>query len=376
MLYRDLLLRVTTIPLSRCNSIGMFHYHRLLSSSRSRSRGYAISRFPTSRRPVGSGRSRTGHETTANQTKDFAQAEDAHTHSSESVRSEQEPPLGRSQNIDTSTGYSTESLTRLLSQDILVVERQIEMLNIFIGFEQTNKYSINSIDGTPLGFIAEEPGGLLSSLSRQVFATHRPFRALIMDTEGNPILWIRRPFAWINSRMYSQRPSETQETTADGVPILDTFGEVQQIWHPWRRRYDLFLRESSERILSVANEPQPEPQPSTFSQFATVDAPFLAWSFALRDARDEEIAFIGREFRGLGREIFTDTGQYYVSFGPRPDLPTANEGGASPSRQTVVRNLTLDERALVLALAVNIDFDYFSRHSGHHGSLFTFTPWE
>ncbi|KAF9262167.1 Scramblase-domain-containing protein [Marasmius fiardii PR-910] len=334
----------------------------------STSRTYAISRFPT-RRPVGSGRSCTDRDLTKNP------AQTSHS-------SEQESPLWEhSQNINTTPGYSTVSLARLLSQDILVIERQIEMLNIFVGFEQTNKYSINGIDGTPLGFIAEEPGGFLSTLSRQVFATHRPFRALIMDTEGNPILWarylfrhlynpkiiLRRPFAWINSRMYAQCPSKTRETTKGGVPILDTFAEVQQIWHPWRRRYDLFLRETSKRILSVVNEPQPEPQPSVFSQFAKVDAPFLAWSFSLRDARDEEIAFIGREFRGFGREIFTDTGLYYVSFGPRPELPPVNEGRTSPPRQTVIRNLTIDERALVLALAVNIDFDYFSRHSGHHG---------
>jgi hypothetical protein len=29
------------------------------------------------------------------------------------------------------------------------------------------------------------------------------------------------------------------------------------------------------------------------------------------------------------------------------------------------RPLTLDERAVTLAAAINIDIDYFSRHSGH-----------
>lgn len=41
-----------------------------------------------------------------------------------------------------------------------------------------------------LGFIAEEPRGLLASLSRQIFRTHRPFRAVIMDREGTPVLWV------------------------------------------------------------------------------------------------------------------------------------------------------------------------------------------
>ncbi|KAG8842825.1 hypothetical protein FRB91_003907 [Serendipita sp. 411] len=36
------------------------------------------------------------------------------------------------------------------------------------------------------------------------------------------------------------------------------------------------------------------------------------------------------------------------------------------------RHLTIDERALVLALALDVDVDYFSRHSENHGG---FAPW-
>lgn len=83
------------------------------------------------------------------------------------------------------------------------------MLNIFIGFEQCNKYTISmsilfpwkimpisnemSIDneaGNTVGYIAEEEKGFLATISRQAFATHRPFRAVIMDASGSPILWV------------------------------------------------------------------------------------------------------------------------------------------------------------------------------------------
>lgn len=81
------------------------------------------------------------------------------------------------------------------------------MLNVFIGFEQSNKYTISKLsfyqefkglvsmfqlggaDGEPLGYIAEEPKGFWGTLSRQAFSTHRPFRAVIMDKEGVPVLW-------------------------------------------------------------------------------------------------------------------------------------------------------------------------------------------
>lgn len=48
--------------------------------------------------------------------------------------------------------------------------------------------------GETLGYIAEEDAGVfgfLSTLRRQVLATHRPFRAVIMDVHGTPLLWVR-----------------------------------------------------------------------------------------------------------------------------------------------------------------------------------------
>lgn len=43
----------------------------------------------------------------------------------------------------------------------------------------------------PLGYIAEEPRGFLAMFARQLFRTHRPFQALVMDIEGSPVLWVR-----------------------------------------------------------------------------------------------------------------------------------------------------------------------------------------
>lgn len=124
-------------------------------------------------------------------------------------------------------------------------------------------WAVGNEAGEPVGYIAEEPRGFFGVIARQAFATHRPFRAVIMDLEGSPVMWasinikilgftfneltnsqwqIRRPFAWINSRMYVQRLKDFSEYTLGGEPVLDTFAEVQQVWHPWRRRYNLFIR--------------------------------------------------------------------------------------------------------------------------------------
>lgn len=60
---------------------------------------------------------------------------------------------------------------------------------------------------------------------------------------------------------------------------------------------------SHKRLLSVASESQPQPEPETFSQFAKVDSGFLAWHFQLLDDRGEELAYLSRAFRGFGREV-------------------------------------------------------------------------
>ncbi|KAH9997250.1 Scramblase-domain-containing protein [Russula vinacea] len=323
-------------------------------------RSFALSRFPDKGAPSGgrtrprtlTPRVRPTLGTQINSQKHLAQ--------DESTVNTSESPLWEEGQRHPSSDPE-DGLKRLLQNNALVVTRQVEMLNIFVGFEQTNKYVISNDAGETLGFIAEEPRGFLASLSRQLLRTHRPFRAVIMDRDGTPVLWIRRPFAWINSRMYVQRLKDWHEYAPTGEPVLDTFSEAQQRWHLWRRRYDLFLRVAPELILSKASEPQPEPEPEPdrFSQFAKIDEGFWAWHFTLRGSRGEELASINRAFRGFGREIFTDTGQYSVSFSPLP--PSAEDN--TPREPIVMRELSLQERALVLTMAVNVDFDYFSRHS-------------
>lgn len=127
--------------------------------------------------------------------------------------------------------------------------------------------------------------------------------------------------------MYVQSLKDWHEYASTGEPVLDTFAEAQQRWHLWRRRYDLFLRwvillpllcnsrtratnrATPNAIQSIASEPQPEPEPDHFAQFAKIDEGFWAWHFTLRGAHGEELASISRAFRGFGREIFTDTGK-------------------------------------------------------------------
>ncbi|KIK06592.1 hypothetical protein K443DRAFT_265631 [Laccaria amethystina LaAM-08-1] len=134
-------------------------------------RHYAISRFP--KRLVRLGRYRNRP--------DFEQVE-------RRPSIEESKFLGTPQHSLSKDGPTEKLFNLVCKHDFLLIERQLEMLNIFVGFEQANKYSICNETGEPLGFIVEEPRGLLGVVTRQAFATHRPFRAVIMDLRGSPIL--------------------------------------------------------------------------------------------------------------------------------------------------------------------------------------------
>ncbi|KAJ1337093.1 hypothetical protein BSLG_006853 [Batrachochytrium salamandrivorans] len=112
-----------------------------------------------------------------------------------------------------------------------------------------------------------------------------------------------------------------------GTVVLKLIGRE---WHLWRRRYELFMKKR---------------------QFAGIDGQFWAWDFELKDEHDGRLGSVNRNFVGFAREIFTDTGQYAIHMDSTPDL---------------ARPLSLDERAVMMATAISIDIDYFSRHS-HSG---------
>ncbi|KAG5440831.1 hypothetical protein PCK2_000130, partial [Pneumocystis canis] len=239
----------------------------------------------------------------------------------------------------------TPLLLGIFGNSALIIERKMEMMN---GFEQANKYVMMDPSGKHVGYIAEiGDHSFTKMLARQVFRTHRAFKAHILDREGNEVLLIERPFSWINSTIRIIDPSNNANSV---------IGEVQQQWHAWRRKYNLFLKRDD-----------------SFSQFAFIDEPIFSWDFSLINQEGQLIGSVNRNFTGLLREMFTDTGNYVL----RMDAASLEKAQieAPNSKQSINANdkvmvmpslnkgLTLDERAVILATAISIDFDYFSKLS-------------
>ncbi|KAG0267618.1 hypothetical protein BGZ95_002813 [Linnemannia exigua] len=296
-----------------------------------------------------------------------------------------EDPFGVLQPYDTAA--------KLLAQPALIMTRQIEMMNVLVGFEQANKYAIVDPSGAPIGYIAEEDTTMVKAMSRQLLRTHRPFKASVLDLEGNEVLKIHRPFAFINSRIMISTPDDR------------LIGEVQQEWHLVRRKYNLFTIEQpdpstiqkDESTTAISKERAVNGQGLDRIQFANIDGGFLTLDFEMQDEQGRPMASVNRNFVGFARELFTDSGQYALRFDAaviqdlqheqglgvttatttstaEKNLQEAKEIQAAKDESALAQlesrgGLTLDQRAIMLACAVSIDFDYFSRHSGNGGIM-------
>lgn len=335
----------------------------------------------------------------------------------------------------------TDTVAQLLAQPAIVVVRQLEMMNLLIGYDQasrygwpvppkdganvTPRYRLLTPSGETVGYLLEQETGIGGALTRQLAGTHRSMTAIILDVNGREVLRMRRPFNFINSRIYVEKVT----TGSPGQEAkIEVIGEATQEWHPWRRKYNLFYRRPNDdspsadateaTSTSTALVPAQDSDDHHFAQFASINSGFLAWDFYLLSESGSLLGSINRNFSGFMREIFTDTGQMVVRFEAVHDEvkaieeegAKAKEGDAkltedaqrldekasnnqylarslskdaqntsdaqasSPNLPTTravsdLSTLTLDQRAVILATACSIDFDYFTR--SHRDGLLT-----
>lgn len=290
----------------------------------------------------------------------------------------------------------------ILGNSSLVIQRQLEMMNVMVGFEQANRYIVLDGKGNTVGYIAEQDHGFGQAVVRQAARTHRSFTAHVFDADQKEVLRIHRPFAYINSRIriydpdtdrtYEEKAVATSSSAQSSVRVsplkldeLHIIGECHQVWSAVKRKYNLFtlrpdqgasIPEVSNEDLSNATESNVKDNviEASMHQFAEINEPMLSWDFNMRQKDGMEIGSVNRTFRGFAREIFTDTGAYIL----RMDAAAQASQEESKSTELVHREapgLTLDQRAVMMATAVSIDFDYFSRHSGHGGMGFMPLWW-
>ena len=194
----------------------------------------------------------------------------------------------------------------LKSRSFIYFEQRPELAELF-GFETRNKYSIETEDGVPIAFAAEQQKSLVGFLLRQWFGHWRSFEVHFFDTDRRPFLVAAHRFRFFFQRLDITMP--------DGREI----GAVQQRFSVLGKRFD--VTDSGGRVLFK------------------MTAPFWrVWNFPFyRD--NARVATIEKHWSGLFTEVFTDRDKFRVHF--HDD------------------NVSERERALIYACALFIDLQYF-----------------
>lgn len=302
--------------------------------------------------------------------------------------------------------------TDILTQPGLVVQRQHEMMGAFLGFEQADRYVILDPHGNHIGYMAEHDGVFGKISPRQWFRPHRAFTTHIFDRHSREALRFHRPFSWNNTRMRVcdaiEPNSRYPRSNSNSVPqrmvsglsieAMPIIGEVHLQRAPMRRKYNLFLSRNPD-----SSRPGPGPGPifgtptedlselqkrqirqidnaPTFAQFAYIDEPSSSWDFSLTAEDGQLIGSVNQSFHGIAREIFTNTGSYVFRMdSARLEQQAQKERLHSQTNEVNKANaevlvekvnehgMTLDQRAVMLATAVTVNFDCFSKHSTGNG---------
>ena len=87
----------------------------------------------------------------------------------------------------------------ILSHNTINIRRQVELLNVFIGFEQGRQYALTGPSGEPIGYLLEEAQSLASMFARQFLKLHRTAKLALLDMNGNVLLHFHRPWYLLTS---------------------------------------------------------------------------------------------------------------------------------------------------------------------------------
>ncbi len=196
----------------------------------------------------------------------------------------------------------------LLSVPEVIIDQQVEGLELMTDFEGCNRYRFTSPEGRHLASAQESDTGVAGFISRSFFASRRPFTMGISVLNTPDIIWLKRRFELIFSRI---------DVKDNEHPV----GVIQQRFGLINRKYTLY--------------------PNNGRRNLTIRGPlFKPWTFyVLADGR--QVGLITKKWSGFFKEALTRADSFVVRF---------EDSG-----------LSVAERMLILGTAVAIDIDYFEQ---------------
>jgi len=202
--------------------------------------------------------------------------------------------------------------------DQYFVRQKKEWAEILVDFETKNQYQVLDEDQNEVGTISEVSSGLGGVLKRNFLGSHRSLDVRVHDVEGNPVLRLERGFFFLFSSL---------SVEAEGGAKL---GQVERRFGLIYKKYDLLDAHGR--------------------RFARIKSPlWRLWTFPVRHSMGGGEASISKRWGGALREVFADADTFRV----------AVEGPG----------WSAEERWVLLAAAISIDFDFFENNQGSDGLL-------
>ncbi len=158
------------------------------------------------------------------------------------------------------------------------VSQTREWLEIFTGFEQRNRFSLD-FDGKPGALHVAEEG---SGWTRFFLGGMRPYTLVVLHKDGKLALRLHAPFRFIHREIFVDTANRQR------------LGRVRKRFTFPHTRYDVY-------------------DPNDRHLFEVARGFVKPWTFTIRrDGRD--LAVVTKRWGGFGKEMFTDADRFQLQF--------------------------------------------------------------
>jgi uncharacterized protein YxjI len=206
----------------------------------------------------------------------------------------------------------------------LFIKQEKNWAEIIVDFETANRYSVMDENLTIVGMIAERGEGFKTVLKRWILRSHRGFHVEVVGTDGTLVLKLWRKFFFFFSDLFVEDAKNNR------------VGTVHRRFSILYKKYDLIDKSGN--------------------VFARIKSPFWRlWTFPVldRDGQDHG-ANISKKWGGALKEIFTDADTFRIEWGSS--------------------RFTADQKQVIFAAAISIDFDFFEKNQGKQGLAVDMIP--
>jgi len=245
-----------------------------------------------------------------------------------------QPQPGQAQWMSKPEGLSgiPPGLEYLTQIDQLVVKQKKDMIEIFTGWEQANKFVIMNSLGQQVYFATEESG----LCERQCCGPARGFIMHVTDNAGQEVMRATREFkccAGVPCCICGGCDEHCAFEVTIEAPVGNVVGKVRQAFTWWKPHFEI-VGDDGNIYATIRG-------PCCFGAICCPDSDFPIYP---KDNETTEIGKVSKVWAGWGKELFTDAQTFTVQF---------------------PLDMDVKQKAVFVGAVFLIDFMYYERKSNN-----------